>query len=252
MANSTVLEIVQQAFDELGLYPRPTVAVLGSDALTTQVTALYTAAGQMLVKRRTWRWLLRQYTIIGAYNDPFYPADGVKMLYPLPNDYARPVNQTEWDQTNHWPLMGPMTPQQFQTLQSGIISAGPRIKFRLVNGNVEFFPAPVVGHEYIINYISNGWVVHVDEGVGNTYLKKPVSDNDWSVFDDRLMVAGVKMKFFQAKGFDTTAYAEDFQTLLDDALAQDVGAQKLTLAADPATYLINTTNIPDGNVYGSP
>jgi hypothetical protein len=250
MANSSVLEIVAQAFDELGLYPRPTLAVTGSDALTNQMTALYTAVGQMLVKRRTWRWLLRQHTITT-------PASGtIPVTYPLPSDYARPVNQTEWDKTNHWPLMGPMTPQQMQTMQSGIISNGPRIKFRLINDRIEMFPAPGQNQIFVLNYISKGWVVHDESGSGNPdayeYLTKPVADDDWSVFDDRLMVAGIKMKFFQAKGFDATAYADDFQTLLDDALAQDSGAQKLTLAADPSTYLINTTNIPDGNVYGSP
>ena len=238
---SSVLEVVQAAFDELGLYPRPIAAVLAGDQLTQQITALYTATGQMLVKRRTWRGLLKQQTYtIGAPNTT---------LLALPLDYARPVNQTEWDTTNHWPLMGPMTPQQFQTLQSGIISEGPRIKFRLVNNQIELFPAAQPGQVFVLNYVSKGWVVH-GPGGNPTYLAKPIDDADEAIFDDRLMVAGVKLRFFQAKGFDTTSYTDDYNILLDDAIAQDSGAQKLTMAADPATYLINVTNIPDGNVYG--
>lgn len=242
MANSTVLEIVQTSFDEIGLYPRPSVAVGAQDQLTQQMTALYTAVGQMLVKRRTWRGLLRTQT----YTTPL----SVTSL-DLPSDYARPVNQTEWDRTNHWPLMGPMTPQQMQTVQSGIISEGPRIKFRLIGDTIELFPASSVNQQFILNYISKGWVVH-NPGPGETYLTKPSDDDDVAIFDDRLMIAGIKLRFAQAKGFDTTSFAEDFQVMLDDALAQDSGAPKLTMAADPATFLINVTNIPDGNVYGMP
>jgi hypothetical protein len=241
---SSVLTVVQAAFDELGLYPRPFAAVGSGDQLTQQITALYNAVGQMLTRRRVWRGLLRQQT--------FTTTAGQQYLT-LPNDYQRPINQTEWDRTNRWPLMGPMTPQQMQTLQSGIISQGPRIKFRMVGKQIELFPYNSVsaGQQFVLNYVSNGWVV-VNPGPSQTYANKATADNDEAIFDDRLMIAGVKLRFFQAKGFDTTAYAEDFQVLLDDALAQDSGAAKLTLAADPATYLVNVTNIPDGNVYGSP
>lgn len=241
---SSVLEVVQAAFDELGLYPRPFVAVGAGDQLTQQITSLYTAVGQMLVSRRTWRGLLRQ---------KVYTTTPGQQYLDLPSDYARPVNQTEWDQTNHWPLMGPMTPQQFQQLQSGIISTGPRIKFRLIGKRMELFPFEDVGagQTFVINYISNGWLIaDPNTPAPIPYLSKPTADSNEAIFNDRLMIAGVKLRFFQAKGFDTSAYADDFQVLLDDALAQDSGAPKLTMAGTPATYLINITNIPDGNVYG--
>jgi hypothetical protein len=242
---SSVLEVVQAAFDELGLYPRPFNAVGAGDQLTQQITALYTAVGQMLVRQRVWRGLLRVQTYtVSAPNTT---------TLALPADYDRPVNQTEWDQTNHWPLMGPMTPQQMQTLKSGIISEGPRIKFRLIGKNMELFPPAQTGQNFVLNYISKGWLIGDPNSVTpQPYKLKPTADTDEAIFDDRLMIAGVKLRFFQAKGFDTTAYADDFQVLLDQALAQDSGAQKLTMAADPATYLVNVTNIPDGNVYGMP
>jgi hypothetical protein len=236
---SSVLEVVQTSFAELGLYPAPFTAVGAGDQLTQQITALYTAVGQMLVKRRTWRGLLRQQAITTSAGQQYVN---------LPSDYDRPVNQTEWDQTNHWPLMGPMTPQQMQTLQSGIISEGPRIKFRLIGKRIELFPTAEAGQQFVINYISKGWLIgDPSSPAPQPYKLKPTQDTDEAIFDDRLMVAGIKLRFFQAKGFDTTAYAEDFQVLLDDALAQDSGAAKLTMAANPATYLVNVTNIPDGN-----
>jgi hypothetical protein len=237
VANSTVLEIVQQAFDELGLYPTPQNAVGNADLLVRQITSLYTAVGQTLVKRRVWRALLSQLNFTGVAG---------QAVYTLPLDYDRPISQTEWDQTNHWPLMGPMTPQQMQTLQSGIISLGPRIKFRLIGNKLEMFPTPNTGQLFVFNYVSKGWVLEDNNGA-IIRLTKPALDTDVAIFDDRLMIAGVKLRFYQAKGFDTSTYAQDFQVLLDDAVAQDSGAQKLNLAQSPSTYLINTTNVPDGN-----
>lgn len=238
MANSPVLEIVQAAFDELGLYPRPIVAVGAQDQLTQQITALYGAVGQMLVTRRVWRGLLRHFVITT-------PASVSTLA--LPSDYGRPVNQTEWDKTSHWPLMGPMSPQQMSTIQNGIISDGPRTRYRLIGNTVELSPASAVNQTFVFSYISTGWVVHND-GVGTlTYLTKPISDADVGMFNDRLMVAGIKLRFNQAKGFDTVSYAEDFQVMLDDAMAQDSGAQKLSMAGWPGTYLVGVQNVPDGN-----
>ena len=61
------------------------------------------------------------------------------------------------------------------------------------------------------------------------------------------MTAGVKLRFYQAKQFDTSAMAADFQTLLDDALAQDTGGPVLSMSRQPAFPLITIYNIPDGN-----
>jgi hypothetical protein len=238
VSNSPVLEIVQQSFDELGLYPRPITAVGAQDQLTQQITALYSAVGQMLVTRRVWRGLLRQHVVTTPV-----PVTTLQ----LPSDYQRPINQAEWDRSSHWPLMGPMTPQQMATIHSGIISDGPRTRFRLLGNTVELSPASAANQTFVFGYVSSGWVVHND-GTGTlTYLTRPVGDADVAMFNDRLMVAGIKLRFNQAKGFDTVSFAEDFQVMLDDALAQDSGAQKLSMAAWPGTYLVGVQNVPDGS-----
>ena len=240
MTNSTVLQIVQTAASEMGLQT-PTSALLNAADLTAiQLAALYNATGEMLVKRRQWRMLFREGSITTVAG---------KGSYPLPADYARPINQTEWDRTNRWPMIGPETPQQWQWLKSGILSTGPRERFRLVGNNIEIWPIPsadsVPGPNLDLSYYYVGkWWAEDEAGEP---IPKAVTDTDTCVFDDRLMVSGVKLRFFQAKGFDTTAFAADFQANLDDALAQDSGAPILSLSREPQFPLITIYNVPEGS-----
>jgi hypothetical protein len=181
----------------------------------------------------------------------FTTEDGLA-AYPLPADFQRPISQTEWDRKNLWPMIGPETPQQWQWLKSGILSTGPRERFRLVGDTMEIWPTPssdpasggiAAGLTLSYFYISKWWVIAAD---GTTRKAAADKDDDSCVFDDRLMISAVKLRFYQAKGFDTTAFAADFQNNLDDAIAQDSGAPILSMSREPQFPLITIYNIPDG------
>ena len=235
---TTALEIAQAAATEMGLAP-PDSIYATSELIPQQLGALLNQTGQMLVKRRVWRMLFRETTVTAVSG---------QATYELPDDFARPIAQTEWDRINRWPLIGNETPQQWQWLKSGILSTGPRERFRLVGNTLELWPVPGAGGTplpvtFSYYYVSKWWALSA-EGQAKVKCDK---DNDTTIFDDRLMVAGVKLRFFQAKQFDTTAFAADFQSLLDDALAQDSGGPILSLSRQPAFPLITIWNIPDGN-----
>lgn len=238
--NSTVLEVIQTAASEVGLQTPVSAFANPADLTAIQLSALYNATGEMLVKRRIWRNLFREHSFVTVENVG---------TYPLPEDFARPISQTEWDRTNRWPMIGPETPQQWQWLRSGILSTGPRERFRLVGNTLEIWPVPTATSVPSANlnlsyyYVSKWW----SQTNGGQPKAKATLDDDTCIFDDRLMVSGVKLRFFQAKGFDTSAFAADFQANLDDALAQDSGAPILSLSREPQFPLITIYNVPDGN-----
>lgn len=238
---TTALELVQTAAIEMGLGP-PSAAYNNPDITAQQLGALINVTGEMLVKRRLWRRLFRETTITAVEG---------QAAYELPADFARPISQTEWDTGNHWPLIGPETSQQWQWLKSGILSTGPRERFRLVGNTLEIWPVPGTNTDggglplpltFSYYYVSKWWALD-----GAQYVAKFTKDGDTCIFDDRLMISGLKLRFFQAKQFDTTAFAAEFQSNLDDALAQDSGAPILSLAKQPAFPLISIYNIPDGS-----
>jgi hypothetical protein len=64
------------------------------------------------------------------------------------------------------------------------------------------------------------------------------------------MVLSTKLKYFEAKGFDTTALYRNYIEELNTAIAQDTSAANLSFAPRPGTVLIGYDNIPDSG-YGN-
>jgi hypothetical protein len=235
MPLTPILQIVQTAASEVGL-PSP-VAVFGNayDLTALQLGSLYNTTGEMLVKRRVWRQLFKEYSITTQ--------PGVA-TYALPDDFARPISQTEWDKVNNWPLIGPQTPQQWQYLKSSMVSVGPRERFRLAGNAIEIYPAPGSTPSTLSYLYVSKWWAQTQAG---QRIPKATRDDDSCIFDDRLMISGIKLRFFQAKGFDTASFAADFQANLDDALSQDSGSPTLSMAREAQLPLISVYNVPDGD-----
>ncbi len=171
-----------------------------------------------------------------------------QVRYAMPSDYDRLVDRTDWDKSQHWEMLGPSTGQQWQWLKSGFISTGPRIRFRVLGNLFQIWPAIGAEHTMGFEYMSNLWVTATG-GSAPTKTSFTV-DTDTCVFPDRLMVLGTKLKYLEAKGFDTTAVYRDYTMQLDLAKAHDGGSPTLSFAPRPSSILIGYENIPDAN-YGS-
>lgn len=161
--------------------------------------------------------------------------------YPLPSDWLRQIEQTEWDRSNRWPLNGPKSPQEWQNFKSGIVYAGPRLRFRIADNVIQLNPPP--GDQWLLSmeYISQDWVTALD---GST-KPKFTDDSDVACFDESLMVEGLKMRWNKAKGF---AYDDKtYNDLLALCQAQNKSAPVLSLAQFPGSVLLSTANVPDGS-----
>jgi hypothetical protein len=165
--------------------------------------------------------------------------------YPLPADWLRQIEQTEWDRTNRWPLNGPKSAQEWQNFKSGIVYAGPRLRFRIAGNTIQLNPPPSAASLLSMEYVSKNWVT----ALAGTTKEKFTVDTDSAVFDDSLMVEGLKLRWNKAKGF---AYDDDaYKNLLATCQAQNKSAPTLSLAQGSGSVLLSTENIPDGNWPGA-
>jgi hypothetical protein len=168
-----------------------------------------------------------------------------KVKYDFPTDYDSIVPRTQWDKSKHWEMLGPESAQQWEWLLSGYIATGPRIRWRLYGSYFQIWPgfsnAESLGYEYR----SNGWA-RATNGTVKTSL---TVDTDTCIYPDRVMVLMTKLKYFQAKGFDTTALYRDYLTELETSIAQDTSSANLSFAPRPGNVLIGYDNIPDSG-YG--
>ena len=299
---STMVQLVQQCTNELGI-PTPATVAGNASQDVIQLLALMNACGYELLRRADWRELTKQhtfyteaitttgtwstssYTISGipttAGLDTTYQVQGVgipnatyvtavtgtttltinyapteaqvdgqlifqKVKYNLPADYNSTVNRTHWDKSKRWEMLGPESAQQWEWLLSGYISTGPRIRWRLLGPYFQIWPGMNAGELLGFEYRSNAWAYNALGVPKNSFT----SDTDTCVYPDRVMVLGTKLKYFEAKGFDTTALYRDYLAELETAIGQDVAAANLSFAPRPGTVLIGYDNLPDSG-YGT-
>lgn len=163
--------------------------------------------------------------------------------YNLPSDWDREIPQTEWNRTTRWPLLGKKSPQEWQTFKSGIVSAGPRQRFRILGNALTINPSPPPGQMVSYEYISNAWII----GADNTAKTAFSADTDTNVFNDSLIITGLKAQWKIAKGLDPSFDLGEFRTLLEQAKSQDQGSVKLYLSQSAGNILLTNRSIIDGS-----
>jgi hypothetical protein len=166
--------------------------------------------------------------------------------YDLPADFETITNRTHWDKSKHWEMLGPEDAQQWQWLKSGYISTGPRVRWRILDNQFQIWPVMNTDEYLGWEYRSKGWARSAAGVVKNSFTV----DTDTTVYDDRIVVLGTKLKYFQVKNFETSALSQDYQRYLSVAKANDKGAPNLSFAPYPSKVLIGYANIPDTG-YGS-
>lgn len=297
MSTTTMLQLAQQAANELGI-ASPTAVATNTSQDIIQLLALMNAGGYELLRKHDWRALTKPYTFFTEYttttgtyttaartitsipstsgldttymivgtgfpNATFiesvdsatqvtasqYPTTAAtagtvyfqKVKYALPSDYDAIVPRTHWDKSKHWEMLGPEDAQQWEWLLSGYISTGPRVRWRLYGDYFQIWPGFSNSELLGFEYRSKAWAATAAGVAKNSFTL----DTDTCIYPDRLMVNMTKLKYFEAKGFDTTAMYRNFMTELETCKAQDMSFANLSFAPKPGNVLIGYSNIPD-------
>lgn len=171
-----------------------------------------------------------------------------KARYSLPSDWDRQISRTDWDKSRRWELLGPTSGQEWQWLKSSYISTGPRLRYRILGNTFQVYPPPPqAGLTMGFEYITKNWAIDVS---GNRKARMTV-DTDSPVFPDRLMVLGTKLKWLQAKNFDTTAAQQLYDDELEIAKGADADMPMVSMTPVPGNVLIQWNNIPDSGYGGT-
>ncbi len=146
----TVLSIIQRVSDEVGV-PRPTSVVGSTDNSARRIYSLLLRTAKDLRASEEWAFLRKEGTFTLASGDS---------TYALPADFEAWINETQWDGSNHWQLIGPLSPQEWQQKKRGVTSTTPRRMFTVKGGGsdrVEITPTPTAseaGQILYFEYIS--------------------------------------------------------------------------------------------------
>lgn len=173
-----------------------------------------------------------------------------KDTYPEPSDFDHFINQTWWDRTNRWQLMGPDSPQFAEWHYSGIVNTGPRRHFRQIGpygNNYRIWPPPaelVAPIQLVYEYQSNNRVKIA--GSSTSFAFSWANDTDVPLLDDRLIIQGIKWRFWEQKGFNWISKRDEYDNSVERQWARDGGAQILSLNRYVPSMLISSANVQDG------
>lgn len=187
-------------------------------------------------------------TLVGA--DLIFAKD----TYNVPVEFKWFANRTMWDRTNHWELVGPMSPQADQWERSGIVTIGPRKRWRQIGPdptNWRLWPAPTASGSYpatlVFEFNSKFWA---SDSLG-IRKERLTADTDYPVIDAQAIILAAKWRLWQQKGFEYGAMQAESNDYVARLAARDGGSPDLSLGRRIGTsWLIGPQNVQDGNFPG--
>lgn len=240
---STANDILNRVAAETGL-DTVTDPVSSTEKAFIQLKTLLNIAGEELSQNYPWETLVKEETFTTTALDTGE--------YDLPTDFLYMVNQTGWDRANDLPLAGPLNAQDWSCLVGRNLTGGSiYASFRINAGKFKLLPQPVTaGIQVAYEYVSRNWVLDGDDGV--TYKDSVTTGGDTPQFDRTLLSRYVKVKFLEAKGFDSTKAQADLNQSFALLTARDQGAPVLNAGRGYRgfPYINGRYSVPDTG-YGS-
>jgi hypothetical protein len=206
-----------------------------------------TTAGQEMLSLHQWSKFVKTHTITTVV-----PPDTGD--YDLPADFAYMIDQTGWSPTtggSGLPLGGPLSEQDWTYLvNTNLASSTVYVSFKIAEGQIQILPQPPpTGIIINFEYITRWWAALT--GTTTPSLERCVASSNVVLFEPILIKKFLKLRFLEAKGFDTTAAAGQFLTMFQAWTGKDVSAPVLNMARSRYFPYLGYRNIPESN-YGLP
>ena len=147
---ATILQICQDVADEAGVnLARPSTlfaADNNGDSADRKLLRALTRVVKDLAGTYDWQVLMRERV--------FTAAQAEEQVSAIPADFLRFVPETFWNRTNRWRLSGPVTPAEWQQMQSWFTGAVVPY-FRQRGNDIVLFPAPTSANVLAFEYVAN-------------------------------------------------------------------------------------------------
>lgn len=242
ITDNTLSAIVQNMAQMVG-YPVPVDPAGDTDPAVGQMVQAVNMAGTDLLSMADWQELTKPYSISIVADSPGQQ----EKSFALPDDFYEFNDQTQWNSTNQWPAIGPISPQMWQTLL--VRTTLPTLSFYWqVRGTRLYILAPPTDAQTLtFLYQSVGWIQ--DQDNSDLYKNRAVKNGDIILLDAYMTTLLARVKWLEMKGFDSAAAMRDFQVAFENRKGNEKGAPVLTMARDYRFPYINPiANTPDTGI----
>lgn len=232
----TLLTIVQNACNELGI-SSPSTVIGNADAQIKQLLALSNREGKSLAARATEGW---EELITEATHTTLAQANQGSMNTIAPS-YKFILHNTLFNRTTQRPLLGELSPSEWQLLQATPTS-NVYDHFRIRNGDLLIDPVPEAGETIAFEYMSKLWC----QSSGGTAQEVWAADTDTGRLDEELLTLGLIWRWKAAKGFDYKEEFAEYERQVADALCRNGVKPVINLTGGRAQFQAGVF-VPSGN-----
>ena len=240
--DSSLLNIVQNVAQMVG-YSTPADAAGSSDPAIGQMVQAVNVAGNDMLSMNDWQELTKIHNMSVIADSPGQAEKG----FPLPEDFFEFTDQTQWNSSNQWPAIGPISPQMWQTLL--VRSTIPTMSFywQIRDSQIYILAPPAAAQTLTFFYQSLAWVRDADDAA--LYKNRVTKNGDTILVDPYVITLLARVKWLEMKGLDSAAAMRDFLVAFENRKGSEKGAAVLTMARDLRfPYLHPLLNTPDTNI----
>lgn len=243
--DETSLSAIVQNVAAMVSYPVPSDPAGDPDPAVQQMVQAVNLAGNDLLAMYDWQELTKNYTINITADTP----GQTQKSFSLPVDFYDWIDQTQWNQTNQFPALGPVSPQMWQQLL--IRTTLPTLSFywQVRDNKLYILAPPTATQVFNFYYLSNAWVR--DQDNSDLYKNRATKNGDTILLDAALTTLLTRVKWLEMKGLDSSAAMRDFQVTFENRKGGERGAPVLSMVRDFRFPYINPLiNTPDTG-YGT-
>jgi hypothetical protein len=213
--------------------PVPSAVVGSSDKQVIQLLALVNQEGRSLARRGPWQALVEEASFVTTAT----PAQAAA----TPADFDRIAPNSIFNRSTRRPVYGPVTPQQWQSIQAQPVCSTVYLAYRRRSGQFLITPTPPAGETIAYEYVSANWA----RSAGGAAQPQFQADTDLAYLDEELITLGAVWRYLRAKGLDYAEEMASYEREVEQALARDGGSTALSIAPQPVD--LGRLNLPDGS-----
>jgi len=240
IVNDSTLSAIVQNVAAMVSYPTPADPAGDSDPAVVQMVQAVNLAGIDLLSMNDWQELTKVHTISIQADSPGQS----EKSFALPEDFYEFVDQTQWNSSEQWPAIGPISPQFWQQLL--IRQTLPTLSFywQVRDNKLYILSPPTSAQTLSFYYQSVAWVR--DQDNANLYKNRATKNGDVILLDSYLVTLLARTKWLEMKGLDSAAAMRDFQVNYENRKGNEKGATVLSMTREYRfPYLQPLTNTPD-------
>ena len=222
----TLLTVCQDILRETKSSSIPGTIIGNNDDVAKQIFQAIKTSITDLARNYQWQELQKEYTFSSVIGQAGYN---------LPSDFDRMIDNTFWNASQNWAMIGGLTPESWRVLKNSLITQAETVEYYRIRGNqIIIHRTPSVVENYVFEYISKNIVKSASDVEQTGFL----ADTDITVIDEYLVRLDTTWRWLKNNG---RSYAEE-KNMAEKAIAERIKANgsRGTITAKPIIEIYNS------------